>query len=112
MTTPPDPSTALVPVSDTPSALALPDIVRRCGHAAVYAAEEFFYGAIRNEHTRAAYRRAVDQFLAWCEQRGLDLPGIAPGTWANTSTGYERKISASPHASSTSRPFGISSTVW
>ena len=73
LTTPPDTSHALVPVSETPSALALPDILRRAGQAAVFAAEEFFYGAIRNEHTRTAYRRAVDQFLAWCEQRGLEL---------------------------------------
>ena len=70
----PDPSTALVPVSvaqEGPSgdgfipsnevmkpqtAATLPDIVRRAGQAAVFAAEEFFYGAIRNEHTRTAYR--------------------------------------------------------
>ena len=45
MTTPPDPSIALVPVSETVSALALPDIVRRAGQAAVLPAEEFFYGA-------------------------------------------------------------------
>jgi hypothetical protein len=45
VTTPPDPSIALVPVSETASALALPDIVRRAGQAAVLAAEEFFYGA-------------------------------------------------------------------
>ena len=54
MTTPADPSNALVRVSETCSALALPDIVRRAGQAAVFAADEFFYGAIRNEHTRAA----------------------------------------------------------
>jgi len=52
--------------------------VRRAGQAAVFAAEEFFYGTIRNEHTRAAYRRAVDRFLAWCERRGLELARIAP----------------------------------
>lgn len=96
MTTPPDPSQALVPLSRNEGAdsaaafiasneagkaetgLALPDIVRRAGQAAVFAAEEFFYGAIRNDHTRIAYRRAVDRFLAWCERRGLDLPRIAP----------------------------------
>jgi len=70
--------TSLVPVSKG-SPLALPDIVRRAGEAAVFAAEEFFYGCIRNQHTRTAYRRAVDRFLVWCEHRGLELPRIAPG---------------------------------
>jgi integrase/recombinase XerD len=72
-----DPSNALVPVSEA-QVPGLPDIVRRAGQAAVFAAEEFFYGSIRNEHTRTAYRRAVDRFLAWCELRGLELPRIAP----------------------------------
>ncbi|MGH9453768.1 MAG: tyrosine-type recombinase/integrase, partial [Terriglobia bacterium] len=78
-----DPSAALVPVSQTPpvrpyDAVSLPDVVRRVGQAAVFAAEEFFYGAIRNEHTRAAYRRSVNQFLAWCDEHGLELARIAP----------------------------------
>ncbi|BDC53156.1 integrase (plasmid) [Bryobacterales bacterium F-183] len=57
---------------------SLPAIVRRSGSAAVFAAEEFFYGAIRNEHTRAAYRRAIVRFLAWAEAEGLELARIAP----------------------------------
>jgi integrase/recombinase XerD len=69
-----DASRALVPVAD-----ALPAIVRQAGQAAVFAAEEFFYGAIRNTHTRAAYRRAVNRFLAWCERRGIALARITPG---------------------------------
>jgi integrase/recombinase XerD len=56
----------------------LPDLVRQAGPAAVFAAEEFFYGAIRNPHTRVAYRRAVHRFLAWCQERGLELARIAP----------------------------------
>lgn len=78
-----DPLDALIPVQRTPvvrsaGGAALPAIVRRGGRAAVFAAEEFFYGSIRNEHTRAAYRRAINQFLAWCEIRGLELARIAP----------------------------------
>ena len=53
-------------------------IVHRAGAAAVFAAEEFFFGTIRNEHTRRAYLHAVRRFLAWAEARGLDLPQIAP----------------------------------
>ena len=29
--------------------------MQRAGQAAVFAAEEFYYGSIRNEHTRTAY---------------------------------------------------------
>jgi hypothetical protein len=58
--------------------LALPDIAQRAGIAAVFAAEEFFFGHIRNEHTRAAYLRSVRQFLSWCDARGLELVRITP----------------------------------
>jgi len=51
--TPSDPSTALAPVSET-RAIALPGIVARAGGAAAFAAEEFFYGRIRNQHTCTA----------------------------------------------------------
>ena len=64
------------PLSSLPS--QFPDILRRAGKAAVFAAEEFFYGRIRNEHTRAAYLVAVRRFLRWAEERGLDLVRIAP----------------------------------
>ena len=56
----------------------LPEILVRCGHAAVFAAEEFFFAHIRNEHTRAAYMGAVKRFLAWAEARDLELRRIAP----------------------------------
>jgi integrase/recombinase XerD len=56
----------------------LPEILSRAGHAAVFATEEFFYGWIRNPHTRAAYLHAVKLFLAWAEIRGLELINIAP----------------------------------
>ena len=68
MATPSDASNALILASET-QVPALPDIVQRAGQAAVFAAEEVYYGSIRNEHTRTAYRRAVDRFLAWCENR-------------------------------------------
>jgi len=64
----------LVPISRS----QLPDIVSRAGQAAVFAAEEFFFGRIRNEHTRQAYLIAVKRFLAWADARGLELARIAP----------------------------------
>ena len=54
------------------NAITLPEIVQRAGTAAVFPAEEFFYGNIRNQHTRVAYKRAVHQFIAWCESCGLE----------------------------------------
>ncbi len=62
-----------------PARLAdLPVIVSQAGDAARFAWEEFFYGKLRNEHTRRAYRRAVHEFLGWCEAEGLQLRQIAP----------------------------------
>jgi integrase/recombinase XerD len=56
----------------------LPLILSRAGQAAVFATEEFFFGRIRNEHTRSTYLIAVKRFLAWAEARGLELQQIAP----------------------------------
>src|SRR5947209_2254052 len=73
------PSADLVPAS-LPSSLPsqLPLILSRAGSAAVFATEEFFFGRIRNEHTRSAYLIAVKKFLQWAEARGLELGHIAP----------------------------------
>jgi len=77
----PLPTGALVPAdSGLPFSFRsqLPPILVRGGKAAVFAAEEFFFGRLRNEHTRAAYMTAVRRFLAWAELRGLELQGISP----------------------------------
>ena len=39
---------------------------------------EFFTANIRNPNTRRAYLRACNQFLGWCEDRGLALASIRP----------------------------------
>jgi hypothetical protein len=81
MSTPSNPSSALVPAGDNlPDSFRsqLPEILTRAGKAAVFAAEEFFFGRIRNEHTRQAYLVAIKRFLAWAEARGFDLVRIAP----------------------------------
>jgi len=44
-----------------------------------FAWDEFFSAEIANRHTRAAYLRAVKVFLAWCEERQLELRQISPG---------------------------------
>ena len=47
--------------------LALPQVIVDAGPAAVGKFLEFFAARIANRRTRAAYGRAVGQFLAWCE---------------------------------------------
>jgi integrase/recombinase XerD len=72
---PPSPSGNLPSTPPEP----LPEIIHRGGVNAVFAAQEFFHGTIRNEHTQRAYRHAVKRFLAWIEKHGGgELAQIAP----------------------------------
>ncbi len=57
---------------------ALLPILAARGKAARFAYEEFFYGQIRNPHTRVAYHRAVRKFLLACQDQGLELQQISP----------------------------------
>jgi len=54
----------------------LPAIIRNRGERASRRFIEFFTASIRNRNTRAAYARAVKQFLGWCEDRRLELHDI------------------------------------
>ena len=58
--------------------LALPRLIVDAGPVAVARFLEFFAARIANRRTRAAYGRAVGQFLAWCEVRGLALEAVSP----------------------------------
>jgi integrase/recombinase XerD len=55
---------------------SLPAIIRARGERASRRFIEFFTANIRNRNTRAAYARAVKQFLDWCEERRLELHDI------------------------------------
>jgi len=81
MDTPENPETCMVPADQNlPGSFRtqLPEMLSRAGKAAVFAAEEFFYGRLRNEHTRSAYLVAIKRFLAWAEARSLELVRITP----------------------------------
>ena len=85
-------SEALVPaaaepvvVTDRGADVVLPALIVDAGPDAVARFLEFFAGRIANERTRAAYGRAVGQFLAWCEARGLGLDTVSRSTWPPTS---------------------------
>ena len=90
-------SEALVPaaaepavVTDRGGELVLPQLILDAGPDAVARFLEFFAGRIANARTRAAYGRAVGQFLAWCEARGLGLKTVSPlhvGAYIRTHPG-------------------------
>jgi hypothetical protein len=44
----------------------LPRLIAVAGERASMRFLEFFAANIRNPHTRRAYARAADEFLAWC----------------------------------------------
>src|SRR5580700_4258180 len=60
------------------SAPSLPVLVSAAGERAGMRFLEFFAANIRNPHTRRAYTRAADEFLAWCARRHqMEGPGTA-----------------------------------
>ena len=62
---------------------ATPAIITRAGPTTRKKFFEFFTVPIRNANTRAAYYRAIQQFLAWAERAGyLHLEDIEPITVA------------------------------
>ena len=74
-----EPSDALRPARAASTArLVLPQLIVDAGPVAVARFLEFFAARIANRRTRAAYGRAVGQFLAWCEARGLALAAVSP----------------------------------
>ena len=57
---------AIVSVDSFPA----PALIARTDPATRKKFFEFFTVPIRNANTRAAYYRAIQQFLAWCERAG------------------------------------------
>ena len=69
---------------------SVPALVAAAGERARIRFLEFFAANIRNPHTRRAYARAAEEFLAWCA--AADVPSIATiqpvhvATWIEAST--------------------------
>jgi integrase/recombinase XerD len=77
------PEYAELTVFSSANAITVPAILANAGHAAVKRWAEFFTVPIRNPNTRQAYYRAINQFLAWCDQAGFrHLEDIEPITVA------------------------------
>jgi hypothetical protein len=66
-----------------------PALIARAGPTIRKKFFEFFTVPIRNANTRAAYYRAIQQFLAWAERAGYqDIEDIEPITVALISKPY------------------------
>jgi site-specific recombinase XerC len=76
---------ALITASPT-----LPALVIAAGERASMRFLEFFAANIRNPHTRRAYARAADEFLAWCAAAGVpSISAVQPVhvvTWIEAGT--------------------------
>jgi site-specific recombinase XerD len=76
----------LVPITSA----ALPALVAAAGERAGMRFLEFFAANIRNPHTRRAYARAADEFLAWCASAGVPSIGavqpVHVATWIEAAT--------------------------
>jgi site-specific recombinase XerC len=64
---------------------AVPTLVAAAGERARIRFLEFFAANIRNPHTRRAYARSAEEFLAWCESAGVSsIAAVQPvhvATW-------------------------------
>jgi site-specific recombinase XerC len=82
--------TASLSVIVTPSLPALPQLVAAAGERAAMRFLEFFAANIRNPHTRRAYYRAAEEFLAWCASVGVpSIAAVQPlhvSTWIEAAT--------------------------
>jgi site-specific recombinase XerD len=56
----------------------VPTLITDAGDQAAWRYIDFFTANIRNPNTRRAYTRACASFLAWCDERGLQLGTIRP----------------------------------
>ncbi|MCX6378986.1 MAG: tyrosine-type recombinase/integrase [Armatimonadetes bacterium] len=81
----PEPKGELVLAGDTgahamslPAELNLPKLITDAGDKARLRFVNFFTAEIENDNTRMAYYRAVRQFDAWCEKRGIGLQQLQP----------------------------------
>ena len=69
---------AIVPRTSARS-LESPALLQRAGKNVIFAADEFVSARLANPPTGCAYARPVANFLAWCEQQGIELRQVTPG---------------------------------
>jgi hypothetical protein len=71
---------------------SVPALVGAAGERASVRFLEFFAANIRNPHTRRAYYRAAEEFLAWCATaRVLSIAAIEPGGSRRRRANWQRR---------------------
>jgi integrase/recombinase XerC len=90
-----------------PAQTHFPAIIAAAGERAGMRFLEFFAANIRNPHTRRAYARAADEFLAWCAASGVSSIGavepvhvaawIEAGTRALAAPSVKQRLAAIRH---------------
>ena len=111
---------ALVPAAAEPAVvksgggeIVLPQVIVDAGPATVARFLEFFAGRIANARTRAAYGRAVGQFLGWCEARGLQSARGLPAPRGREAARCPGPITGRPQSSTpTSRRPGSKAALF
>src|SRR5271167_71533 len=78
-----------------PQTFPAPALIARAGPTTRKKFFEFFTVPIRNAHTRAAYYRAIQQFLAWAERAGYqDRVMIENSALGTSSIRVPRRLAA------------------
>jgi hypothetical protein len=86
------------------TASRVPELVAAAGERASMRFLEFFAANIRNPHTRPAYARAADEFLAWCSSAGVPATGPPKGLGRDDGPRYGF---STPHLGPTAIPSGV-----
>ena len=86
----------------------MPPIVAQAGPKASVRVIDFFAGQIRNRNTRAAYIRAIAEFLKRAQDRSFTLKRISPGFVGVTSIRFHSPFQP---RSSTWPPCGFSTVA-
>src|SRR5256884_9742512 len=77
-------------IQSSGAAPIVPALIAAAGERAGMRFLEFFAANIRNPHTRRAYARAADEFLAWCAAVGVpSIRAVQPvhvATWIEAGT--------------------------
>jgi site-specific recombinase XerC len=77
------------------SKLLIPTLVTAAGERASRRFLEFFAAYIRNPHTRRAYYRAAEEFLAWCASAGVpSIDAVQPVHVATRIEAGTRELAA------------------
>src|ERR1700736_331000 len=72
----------------------LPELIAAAGERASMRFLEFFAANIRNPHTRRAYYRAAEEFLAWCASVGVPSIARPADTCCNLDRGVDARTGA------------------